>query len=57
MAAEYDAQGFHQPRTKIKDNWKQIFFLLLFKNFDQNLFAKYEHICVHIGLDILFGDF
>ena len=30
LAAENDTQGFRQPGTKIEDNWKQTFFLLLF---------------------------
>ena len=42
MAPEHGTQGFYQRGTKIEDNWKQI------------LFVKREHLCAHVGLNILF---
>ena len=45
MAAEYDTQSFDQPRTKMKDNWKQVFFPLLFY-VRSEFYVKYKHISV-----------
>ena len=51
MEAEYDTQGFHQPRTKIMDNQNLILFLLLFLR-SIRIFVKYEHLCLHIALTL-----